>query len=311
MVKDKIKLLYIASNPYSGSTLLTFLLGSHPSIATVGELSGPDPRIPKEKYICSCGARIKDCDFWHDLENRMVQRGISFSIFDQDKRWKMFGNRYVHHVLTMPFADPIIDSLQSAIFGIGRILSANIKKHVHINVAVIKEILELTKKDVFLDSSKDVDRLQILRREPQFDIYVLHLVRDGRGQTYSQVKRGRSMEQVAKSLCRFDDRVSRLARLLYNKNRYLRIKYEDLCEMPLEQLKIIASFVGIDPMHFHFNAFGTKQNMHILGNSMCLQFTGKIAIDFSWKAGLSDEQLKAFQRIAGYRNSNYGYCENI
>ena len=51
-------LIYIMSPSFSGSTLLTFLMGAHPSVATVGELKATSLGDIDE-YDCSCGSRIR------------------------------------------------------------------------------------------------------------------------------------------------------------------------------------------------------------------------------------------------------------
>ena len=51
----------IETSSYSGATLLAFLLGAHPQIATIGEMDGLIPRENPDEYFCSCGQLIKRC----------------------------------------------------------------------------------------------------------------------------------------------------------------------------------------------------------------------------------------------------------
>ncbi len=106
---EKIKLLYLVSLEYSGSTLVALLLGSHKDIATVGELSGPDPRIKKEEHPCSCGSTTLECPFWRRIEERLTEKGIQYSVFGQDKRWRCSNNRYISYALTRPVKSKLID----------------------------------------------------------------------------------------------------------------------------------------------------------------------------------------------------------
>ena len=57
--------IYITSASFSGSTLLTFLLNTHPEIATIGEMKGDSMDV--ERYRCSCGDPIGRCPFWQRL----------------------------------------------------------------------------------------------------------------------------------------------------------------------------------------------------------------------------------------------------
>ena len=97
---DKIKLVYVISLGFSGSTLLTLLLGSHKAIAKVGELSGPDPRIPREEHPCSCGETTLECPYWLRTQKRLSEKGLHYSVFEQDKRWRCPHNSYINHALS-------------------------------------------------------------------------------------------------------------------------------------------------------------------------------------------------------------------
>src|SRR4051794_15642729 len=88
-------LVYIMGHGYSGSTLLTFLLGSHPGIATIGELGiAPRGKTPTpDEYLCSCQAPILECDFWQQVTRRMAERGYPFDIWDSDLDFHHLGSR--------------------------------------------------------------------------------------------------------------------------------------------------------------------------------------------------------------------------
>jgi len=62
-------LLYIASLPHSGSTLLDLLLGTHPAMVGIGGVDRAVSMLvdkPHEtaRRMCSCGARIPACPYW-------------------------------------------------------------------------------------------------------------------------------------------------------------------------------------------------------------------------------------------------------
>lgn len=61
------KVIIIASTPYTGSTLLSILLGAHPSVSTISELTGVTPRVKIDEYMCSCGDRLLDCSFFQQI----------------------------------------------------------------------------------------------------------------------------------------------------------------------------------------------------------------------------------------------------
>src|SRR5438105_2750282 len=82
-----MKLLYIASPSYSGSTLLALLLGAHPQIATVGELKG-NVAGDFDQYLCSCGMRIADCGFWQQVRAEMGRHGAHLRRADLGTRFR-------------------------------------------------------------------------------------------------------------------------------------------------------------------------------------------------------------------------------
>lgn len=62
-------LVYIASLPHSGSTLLSLLLASHPRVVALGEVRLQIAKLRRDpgktgESTCGCGAAIKDCPLW-------------------------------------------------------------------------------------------------------------------------------------------------------------------------------------------------------------------------------------------------------
>ena len=70
----------VQTSAFSGATLLAFLLGAHPEVATVGEMSGLIAREDPETYLCSCGQRIRSCGFWRAVAAEMWDRGHAFDV---------------------------------------------------------------------------------------------------------------------------------------------------------------------------------------------------------------------------------------
>ena len=63
-------LIYIASSPRSGSTLLANILGSHPEVFNAGEILGLHGLLNNSRRgshpngCCACGKRVIDCRIW-------------------------------------------------------------------------------------------------------------------------------------------------------------------------------------------------------------------------------------------------------
>ena len=78
----------IETTAFSGATLLAMLLGSSPHIATIGEVSGLVSRNDPKTYLCSCGEKIIDCEFWKQITNRMKSKGHNFKIINHENNKK-------------------------------------------------------------------------------------------------------------------------------------------------------------------------------------------------------------------------------
>ena len=66
--RGQLRVVYIAGVGRSGSTVLDSVLGNHPAIQSVGELS----RLANDGWIhnfyCSCGEPAKECPFWSAVQ---------------------------------------------------------------------------------------------------------------------------------------------------------------------------------------------------------------------------------------------------
>ena len=71
-----MEVVFIASCPHSGSTLLDLMLGGHPRFIGLGEVYALiDPKYDRfadcDDEICSCGRKILDCRFWGSVLPRL------------------------------------------------------------------------------------------------------------------------------------------------------------------------------------------------------------------------------------------------
>ena len=52
---------------FSGSTIFSLLIDSHPDVVALGD--GLNPKIlgqRHEDFLCACGSKIGNCEFWSD-----------------------------------------------------------------------------------------------------------------------------------------------------------------------------------------------------------------------------------------------------
>lgn len=162
-------LLYIAGAGRSGSTLLEMSLGTGPAYFSVGEVRYFWQYIDDGRIRCGCGALLQECEFWTRVLARL--EGIQ-----------------IQHTAT----------LANDIDRTRNVLSLSMPRH-YANTSTRKLVArtgELYRAigdecgaPVIVDSSKVPSHLALLRRVPDIDVRILHLVRDGRAVAYSWSRR--------------------------------------------------------------------------------------------------------------------------
>lgn len=300
--------VYIMGHGYSGSTLLTFLLGTHPRIATIGEL-GIAPltkgRTQPEQYLCSCKAPIRECDFWQRVKAEMAGRGHDFDIWDADLEFRAPGGGVADVLLRAVQRGPVLETVRD--IGLRVVPRARQEMHRVLSriESLIESVLKIKGSSTFLDSSKRPERAIFMRRIPSLDMRVIHLVRDGRAVSWSNMKNlGLSPEEAARSWVA-DNTCAEHARRCFPKDRWMTLRYEDLCAAPDAVLTKIHSFAGL-PVTNGFHHFRNGDH-HIIGNRMRLSSTSEIRIDESWKQALKPEQMAVIEPYVGDLNRKYGY----
>jgi hypothetical protein len=299
--------VYIMGHGYSGSTLLTFLLGSHPQIATVGELGiAPSAKTSPEEYFCSCGQPIRDCGFWQRVTREMAERGHEFDIWDSELEFRSPKGGLDDVVLRAVQRGPLLETARTTAFhvlpGARRELSRTLGR-----IESLAEIVAGIKGcGIFLDSSKRPERATFMRRFGRLDgMKVIHLVRDGRAVSCSAMKHlGIGPEEAARSWLA-DNHGSEHARRFFPADRWMTLRYEDLCSDPHGVLEKVYGFIGV-PAKNGLDDFRSVDH-HIIGNQMRLSSTSEIRLDERWKQTLTPEQMAEIERRVGALNRKYGY----
>ena len=311
---ERIQLLYITSASFSGSTLLTFLLAAHPKLATVGELKAT-AMGNVAKYRCSCGARIRACAFWKRLAAQLEERGLAFDVAD-------FGTHFRFRKAAS-LADRVVRAnVGGRLFEAARLLAlrtlpgaaGEFRGILERNRQLVDSICELRGgARVFVDGSKEPNRLKYLIGSGFWDVKAVHLVRDGRGQVHSRLRRAlrRRPDLNRRSFVRNTAGAWRRVNVACQRvlaslppEAWVRVRYEDLCLDPQATLAPVFGLVGERPPRMAKD-FRSSEH-HILGNLMRLR-EGRITLDESWRTGLSAAEQAVFDEVAGDMNRNMGY----
>jgi hypothetical protein len=296
-------LLYILSPSFSGSTLLTCLLAAHPDVATVGELKA-SAMGDVNTYRCSCGALLVECRFWQQVKEETTKRGLRFSFDDFGSNFNC-GSAFFRRLVRLGSRAAVLSHSSSFLL---RALPScrNHLRAIHgQNRVLISVITALQNARVFLDGSKDPERLNQLLISRRWRIKVIHLLRDGRGVVNSYKKHhGVDVRSATADWLRTARDCARIARKLSGRD-VLTIKYEDICrdaDAAIDRLSVFGGLIG-DSSSWPV----VSTQMHILGNAMRLDKDKPIELDEKWKNQLRAIDLRIFDRVAGAYNRSRGY----
>ena len=323
---EKIPLVYILSASHSGSTLLAMLLGSHPEVCTVGELKLTSMG-DVDRYLCSCGKRIKECEFWTAINQDMSERGFEFDITNAGTDIRTGATAYTRWLLRPLHREPLLERFRDLALALSSAWRANLKQIQARNLALIESVMSRTGKRVIVDSSKIGIRLKYLLKNRGIEVKIIRLVRDGRAVALSYMDPaefadasdpelrgggtgGRreserlSIKDGAYEWRRSNEEAEAILKSL-GRSRWTEVHYEDLCEKTQETMERLFSFIGVEPRSGTLDF--RSANHHVMGNGMRLDSTSQISLDERWRSTLSKEDLKVFDSVAGDLNRRLGY----
>jgi hypothetical protein len=304
----RLPYLYVAGMSYSGSTLLSMLLASHPEISSVGELTGPS-RAHAVGYPCSCGEKVADCPFWRSVGDGMHEAGLWFSPEHFDTR-AITVNDIPGKLYAMPTGTAFTDTVRDHLLA-GRGTRLSQARVAAERCAVMARVItEVEGTTTFVDTSKEWAQIAHLSRRRDLDLRVLHLIRDGRAVAASIMRHKRAdAAAAAGAWVRVNQRAERAIRSHVRPERVMTLRYEDFCEKPDEAFARVARFLGVADDFARGSLDPTE--FHVLGNAMRTRPVDEIVSDERWRTMLTPTDLETFNRVAGKLNRRYGYESSV
>lgn len=323
-----VRLAYILAASHSGSTLLSLLLGSCPQIATIGEMKFSRKAMGDlNSYRCSCGAFIRQCIFWRRVQEGMARRGCAFDLADAGTDYRAVDSPYAQRLLGPMHQGRFLEGLRDAGLGVCRAWRAQLPAIHRRNAALVSTVSEITKADVVVDSSKIGLRLKYLLRNPELDVKVIRLIRDGRavaltymdpacfadaqdparragGTGGDRADERLSMAQAAWEWRRSTEEAEHILHSL-SQSQWIEVRYEDYCRNTDAVLVRLQQFLGVEASG-RSRAFRAVEQ-HVVGNGMRLDTSSEIRLDERWRNALTPRDLQQFNTIAGRMNRQYGY----
>jgi hypothetical protein len=295
-------------SPYTGSTLLGFLLNALPECVSIGAATGLTPRVDVATYRCSCGAPFTGCHFWKAVAARTEELGAAVNVYDSgywNTHVRMSRRRWLNGVLVRSLgAAPLTDARDAVLGRLGPI-RRTLATAQRSTASLATAVLEITGTGVFVDTARDHQRPKYLAPTPGLDVRALHLVRDPRGNVASIMRHtGVDVATAARQWRHYNVEADRVRRFL-PADAWMLVRYEDLCRDPQATLDRIARFVGVTPSPVPSN-LGSVEH-HIIGNSMRLRGIEAIRRDERWREQLTSSDLNVIARVAGDASRRFGY----
>ncbi len=240
---QKIPVLFIGSVPRSGSTIISDLMNENPHMINIGELVHLWERGVIENNLCGCGDRFNECEFWSQV-GKTAFGGWEHISGERMRKLQLRADRTRH-----------IPSL--LVPQISQFLNANTVQYGAVISRILRAVIEISGKPIVVDTSKHVSTALLLRRIPDVDVRIVHIVRDPRGVAHSWSKiidrpevgdEDRKMatlhpSRIGMRWLWFNWAFSNMDRLGVPVST---IRYEDFVAHPSETLDQIFTFAGLD-----------------------------------------------------------------
>ena len=319
-------LVYILAASHSGSTLLTMLLNGHPDVATIGEL-GPGYLPDPNEYRCSCGSWMIECPFWRGIARQARARGHWFSLNEFGTRFRMSDSPLAMALLRPLHRRPWGERMRDMALRIFTSWPRRFREIAKHNETLAELIRDYYGAKVFVDKGNVGLRLKYLLRMAAFDVRVIRLIRDGRAvaltytdeinyadATNPSLRRGGtgaadsilrlSVWEGARQWRRCNEEAENVLATV-PKDRWIAVRYEELCAQTDTTLRRLCRFMGLDPGKIvpHFRSV----EHHVIGNGMRLDRTSEVRLDERWRSVVTKQDLGKFSSVAGKMNQRYGY----
>lgn len=265
--QEKISIIYLLGAGRSGSTILDLVMDSHSQIFGIGEFF-KYYRLKKKNYPCTCGKSLNDCSFWKKVFQNIDLKD-SLEICRTKIDFLLNRKKYFDAYHRCPI---------------------NIKKYIELNEKIYENILKHSGKKLVFDSSKHPQRAELLLDSDKLDITILHLVRNGKGVSWSYRDKGGNIFKSMYLWLITNLKIEIIKRR--NKVKYIFIRYEDFVKNPELILDSILKKAGLcfEPEMMNFR---NKEHHQVGGNVLTrLGKESKIRGNFQWK-----KQMPLFYKL--------------
>lgn len=308
MTQEKIRLLYIASNGRSGSTILEMMLNAIPELWTLGEFHILPWEVRINRMPCGCGAAIGECPLWGEIISQHRETILAGSI----GRFRRLHNAdRTIRFRQLPYIFSKAGHLASR-------RAAAIAKYADDNEAVLRAVVarsrEIRSPDVtwLVDSSKSPYRLMWLAASQRFDLRVIHLTKDPRAFVYSMSKDVTGFIGGYRGLragirWNVENRImDSVVRRYVPAPHVLRLRYEELASQPEATLKGICEWLSVSWRCSAVSEF--RGGNHGIAGNPARHENRPIELDEKWRRELSPWLARSSFLINARLAMQFGYA---
>jgi len=299
-----VRLVTMLSNWYSGATLLAILMNRHSKVVCNGE-SFPFSPQDDAQYDCSCGRHLEQCNFYKTVASHM--RNSDGEHWNRElfcQLPKLSSNRLINTLLLSPKRDSAFREWVIEYFPAYKVQR---NRFILAHNSFFRKALQYTGKEVYVDGTKSIRRVQLLAHSGCCNMKVIHLVRDGRAFCFSFLKnRGLSQDQAMEAAQSWIEYI-RLVDAFTQANpniQVLTLRYEDMCRDGENFFEKLHRFIGVSNEDVFHKA---PQENHILGNRMRRNFQNTISEDISWKEQFDNKTKELITEAIKESLKRFGY----
>jgi hypothetical protein len=301
------KVVYIAGWGRSGSTLLQRLLGEVDGWFSAGELS-----LIWHNELCGCGAAAFECGFWAPVLRDVFAR-----------------NQDLDPGSLITLQDQWLDTNPAHLAVIAREGRRNgsqgrhpVSRYAGLLADLYASTADSAEARVIVDSSKGAPYPYLIATHTDIELYVVHLVRDPRACAYSLAKKKLKRSDPPRYFGQIGPTSSSLRWLRRNavidtlirrgqRDRYLRVRYEDFAGQPEATLRSICSLLGEPDAGLPFTGDRVVRlgSNHSIAGNRPGPYHGEVEIgpDHEWRARMDTRSRRLATLAAAPLMPRYGY----
>ncbi|MCK9295292.1 MAG: hypothetical protein M0P70_09430 [Desulfobulbaceae bacterium] len=276
------------------------MLNAHPDIGTISEFDNMEAIVSDPNYLCSCGEKLRTCQFFRRLSERMLAADQPFAVDDMQLMCFLNNNERVNRLLMgkLPkMQSNFMEGLRDIFVRSIPSLRNKLKKcHARTDI-FMRSVLALCNASVFLDATKDPYRMLFLTE--RHDVHAIYLFKNGVAGAYSYMKaaakEGNPITMLEAGTRWFEEQITILRALKkLPAERQLRVSYSSLCRNPQEIVSQIHLLLGLPQASIE--KFWEAPH-HIVGNQMRLSQFSEIKEREDWKDNLSGADISDYRRL--------------